>query len=53
MLAEQDDGRFARLAALLEKRAPAYARVPHHLDVTHLSPEAAAAEVSRLVDRHS
>ncbi len=45
MLAEQDEGRFARLAALLEQRIPAYARIEHHLDVTHLSPEAAAQRI--------
>ncbi len=45
MLAGQDDGRFARLAALLEKRTPAYARIEHHLDVTHLSPEEAARRI--------
>ncbi len=28
----------ARLFSLLAERAPAYARIPHHIDVTHLSP---------------
>lgn len=45
MLAERDEGRFARLAALLEQRAPAYARIPHHVDVTHLSPDEAAEKI--------
>jgi shikimate kinase len=46
MLATQDETRFARLAALLEQRAPAYGRIKHHLDVTHLSPEEAAKQIS-------
>jgi shikimate kinase len=50
MLAAQDDGRFARLAALLKKRGPAYARVKHHLDVTHLSREEVAAQICRLAE---
>ncbi|GAB4447168.1 MAG: shikimate kinase [Anaerolineae bacterium] len=45
MLAELDEGRFTRLAALLEQRAPAYGRIKHHLDVTHLSPEEAAKRI--------
>ena len=45
MLADQDEERFARLKALLEQRAPAYARIKHHLDVTHLSPKEAATKV--------
>lgn len=45
MLAELDEGRFTRLAALLEQRAPAYARIKHHLDVTHLLPEEAAKRI--------
>jgi shikimate kinase len=45
MLAERDDGRFTRLAALLEQRAPAYGRIKHHLDVTQLSPEEAARQI--------
>lgn len=49
MLAAQDAGRFARLQNLLTQRATAYARVPHHLDVTHLSPEATAAEICEMV----
>lgn len=46
MLAAQDETRFARLAALLEQRAPAYSRIQHHLDVTHLSPGEAARQIS-------
>ncbi|MBE7557061.1 MAG: 3-dehydroquinate synthase [Anaerolineales bacterium] len=45
MLAAQDETRFARLAALLEQRAPAYGRIKHHLDVTHLSPVEAARRI--------
>jgi shikimate kinase len=45
MLAAQDETRFARLAALLEQRAPAYSRIKHHLDVTHLAPEEAAKRI--------
>lgn len=45
MLAERDEDRFVRLAALLEQRAPAYGRIKHHLDVTHLSPEEAARRI--------
>lgn len=45
MLAGQDEGRFARLAVLLEQRTPAYARIERHLDVTHLSPEEAAQRI--------
>lgn len=45
MLADQDEERFARLRALLEQRAPAYARIEHHLDVTHLSPTEAVQRV--------
>ncbi len=37
MLAANDQARVDRLAALLEKRAPAYARIQHHVDVTQLS----------------
>ncbi len=48
MLAEQDAGRFARLQALLEKRAVAYGRIERHLDVTRLSPQATAERVIRL-----
>jgi shikimate kinase len=51
MLAEPDEGRFARLAALLEKRTPAYARIEHHLDVTHLTPEEAANKICELANR--
>jgi shikimate kinase len=50
MLAEQDESRFARLAALLAQRAPAYGRINHHLDVTYLSPEEAAQRISKLVN---
>jgi shikimate kinase len=50
MLAAQDEGRFARLAALLEQRAPAYARIKHHLDVTYLSPEEAARRIGELAN---
>lgn len=45
MLATQDENRFARLAALLAQRAPAYGQIKHHLDVTHLSPEEAARRI--------
>lgn len=38
MLAARDDGRFDRLAALLEQRTPAYERIPYHIDVTRLTP---------------
>lgn len=48
MLAERDEGRFARLAALLEQRAPAYSRIKQHVDVTHLSPEEAAQRICEL-----
>ena len=48
MLVARDEGRFARLAALLEKRIPAYARIKHHLDVTHFSPEEAARQICEL-----
>jgi shikimate kinase len=48
MLAERDAGRFARLAALLEKRAPAYGRIKHHLDVTYLLPEESARQICDL-----
>ena len=50
MLAAQDDGRFARLAALLEQRAPAYGRIKHHLDVTWLLPQEAARQIMELVE---
>lgn len=46
MLADLDDGRFNRLAALLARRVPAYRRIEHHLDVTHLSPAEAARIIS-------
>ena len=46
MLAQNDAGRIARLTALLEQRAPAYARIRHHLDVTRLSPDQAAEQIA-------
>lgn len=46
MLADLDEGRFNRLAALLARRVPAYRRIERHLDVTHLSPEEAARIIS-------
>lgn len=48
MLAASDKGRFARLAALLKQRQPAYARIKHHLDVTYLSPQEVARRVCQL-----
>lgn len=45
MLAAQDEGRFARLQTLLEQRAPAYARIAHHIEVTHLLPQEVAEQV--------
>ncbi|MCB0166462.1 MAG: shikimate kinase [Anaerolineae bacterium] len=45
MLAAQDDGRFARLAALLAQRTPAYGRIEHRLDVTRLTPSQAAEQI--------
>ena len=51
MLAARDSGRFDRLAALLAKRAPAYGRIKDHLDVTQLTPLAAAEEISRWARR--
>ncbi len=45
MLAEPDEGRLARLAALLAQRASAYGRIALHLDVTHLSPEEATRQI--------
>jgi shikimate kinase len=50
MLAEQDESRFTRLAALLAHRASAYGRIKHHLDVTYLSPEEAAQRISELIN---
>ena len=50
MLAERDEGRIVRLAALLEKRTPAFARVEHQLDVTHLSPDEAAERICELAN---
>lgn len=51
MLAGRDDGRFARLDALLKQRAPAYARIERHIDVTQLSPEAIAQQICAWVDQ--
>lgn len=48
MLAERDTERFERLATLLKKRQPAYARIKHHLDVTHLSREEVTDQLCRL-----
>ncbi|MCB9079328.1 MAG: shikimate kinase [Anaerolineaceae bacterium] len=45
MLAAQDEGRFARLAALLEQRTPAYGRIKYHVDVTRLAPAQAAVQI--------
>jgi len=50
MLAAQDESRFNRLEELLIQRAPAYERIKHHLDVTHLTPEEAAQRISELVN---
>lgn len=49
MLAEADEARFARLASLLEKRTPAYERIHHHIDVTHLSKEEVAKKIRQLL----
>lgn len=49
MLADRDEGRLARLSALLEQRGSAYARIQHHLDVTYLTPAEAARRVCELV----
>lgn len=51
MLAARDAGRFARMMALLEKRAPAYGRIKRHLDVTHLPSQEAARRICELL-RH-
>ncbi len=53
MLAAQDKERFARLSALLEQRASAYNRIPHQIDVTHLSPNEVAAQVCQLTTMKS
>jgi shikimate kinase len=50
MLAEQDEGRPTRLAALLEQRAPAYGRITCHLDVTDLSPPEAVRQIFELMN---
>lgn len=49
LLAAADEGRLARLAALLEQRAPAYKRIAFHLDVTRLSPHQAARRICKRV----
>lgn len=41
------DGR-ARLARLLDERRPLYARVPHQIDTSKITPQQAAEEVIRL-----
>lgn len=51
LLAAKDATRFTRLAALLVERQPAYARIQHHIDVTHLEPEDVAARVCELASR--
>jgi shikimate kinase len=51
MLADRDEGRLARLSTLLAQRGPAYARIQHHLDVTHLTPAQAARRVCELANR--
>ncbi len=53
MLAAQDKERFARLSALFEKRTPAYARIPHQIEVTRLSPAEVTAQVCQLVTTKS
>jgi shikimate kinase len=45
MLGSTDSERYVRLAALLARRAPAYARNKHHLDITHLSPPEATRQI--------
>lgn len=50
MLAARDQDRFARLAALLEQRAPAYGRIKRHLDVTHLLPKEIARRICEWAD---
>ena len=50
MLAERDEARFTRLSALLERRTPAYRLIQRHLDVTHITPEAAAQKVCELMN---
>jgi shikimate kinase len=51
MLAALDEGRFARLGALLKQRAPAYARIERHIDVTCLSPETITQQICDWVDQ--
>ena len=53
MLVAQDVSRFNRLEELLIQRTPAYERIKHHLDVTHLTPEEAARRISELVNGES
>ena len=53
MLAEKDETRFARLAALLEQRTPAYQQIQHHLDVTHLSKEEVVLKIRKLLKSQS
>ncbi|MBN1994824.1 MAG: shikimate kinase [Anaerolineae bacterium] len=48
MLAARDQARFARLAALLEQRSPAYSRIAHHLDVTGFSAKENAQQICAL-----
>lgn len=43
-LLQGPDGR-ARLEALLQARQAAYARIPHHVDTTHRSPQEVAEEI--------
>ena len=38
----------ARIRALLAERAPLYAALPHHVETTHLSPEAVVEEILAL-----
>jgi shikimate kinase len=49
MLAAEDEVRFARLATLLAQRAPAYGRIQHHVDVTHLSKEEVVLKIRQLL----
>lgn len=41
----------ARLEALLAERAPAYARIPHHIDVTRLSPAETVSAAMEILAR--
>jgi shikimate kinase len=49
MLAEEDETRFSRLAALLEQRAPAYGRIQYHIDVSHIAKEEVATKICQLL----